>query len=167
MPRSMRRPAFPRRCVCVLLHKAEKRPQRGGLIGGGNLPSRGGGTAMRTATQASGTEGTRRGPRLTSRRGRLGYRCLASFRRRIVGTRGGEGRCGSGLGKIRSFGKEETDERGEVNGKWKRAGAGTGRGVRASNAMQKERGGEGRRTCAMAGSWWSRLLLPSLVPHGG
>ena len=108
--------------------------------------SRGGGTAMRPATQASGTEGTQTGDPASPHAGaaRVPLPCLFPTANR--GTRGGEGRCGSGLGKIRSFGKEETDERSEVNGKWK--GAGATRGVQC-NADEGE-----EDVCDGFGSWW-------------
>lgn len=150
-------PGFPTALRLCPAPQGRKRPKGGGLIGGGNLPSRGGGTAMRPATQASGTEGTQTGDPASTHAGAARVPLPCHFPTPNRGTRGREGTlCGSGLGKIRSFGKEETDERGEVNGEWKGAGA-----ARACNAMPTK--GRGEDVCDGFGSWWRRL---SPLPRG-
>ena len=117
--------------------------------------SRGGGTAMRPATQASGTEGTETGDPASPHAGaaRVPLPCLFPTANR--GTRGGEG-VAPASGKFEALGRRRRT-RGARSMESGREQAPRG----ACNAMPTK----GRRTCAM-GLVVGGLLLLSLVPHG-
>uniref|UniRef100_K3Y425 Uncharacterized protein n=1 Tax=Setaria italica TaxID=4555 RepID=K3Y425_SETIT len=99
----MRRPAFPRCCVCASSKKGTALRAREGLIGGGNLPPRRGGKAMRPRRTQPARKAPRDGPRPHSTRVGLGFALVCPPANQ--GTRRGEGRPRSGTGKIPSFGK--------------------------------------------------------------
>jgi hypothetical protein len=119
----------------------------------GIFPSQGGSKTMRPALQESGTEGTQTGDPAPAHAGRLGFRCLASFRRRIVGRGEKEGVAPArensklwGGGDGREGGRSMENAREQAPGE-------------ACNAMPTRREGEGSRTCAMG------LVVGGLLPE--
>lgn len=117
----MRRPAFPWRCVCGTSKKEPALQGREGLISGGNLPPRGGGKAMRPRRAHHARKAPRRTP---PQRERVGAGLPWCVRRRIRGRgEGKEGLARDGkknsklwVGEERGRAREETRERGKVNG---------------------------------------------------
>lgn len=111
---------------------------------------------MRPATQASGTEGTQTGTPPHPHAERLGFRCLAAFRRRIVGR--GEGKEDVAPARENSKLWGGGDGR-EGRGQWKMEEGSRRRAGRPGVQCNADEG-ERRRTCAMGLVVGGRLSPP-------
>jgi hypothetical protein len=155
--RSMRRPAFPRCCVCASSKKGTAPQSKGRINRRRESPSRQGRQGNAPATHAAGTEGTQRRTPPTAHAVRAGF-CLVCPPA-IQGTRRGERKAPLGTGKFPSFWNEKKEREGARGRKGEaRRGQWNGVGDRACSTTPME---EGRDVCDRFGRWWRRRRLPS------